>query len=169
MRFAIIVNQSMNTADALLRNAPQTPADDIARVFLACLQNGDTQGMALLLHENAVQENPFVPEGFPSRFEGRNGIVGHFEAAFKGRHGLTIDVDRSWSSLDGSRAVVAFRGRSLVAATEAVYSQRYLAVFDLEDGKIVRITEYFNPLVLASAFGGSRSLLQVMGIDRTTA
>jgi hypothetical protein len=159
----------MPSFDTFLSSAPDTRADDIARVFLACLQRGDTHGMALLLREDAVQENPFVPPGFPSRFEGRDGIVSHFDEALKGRHGLTIDVERSWASVDGKRAVVAFRGRSLIAAAQAVYAQRYLAVFDFEQRKIQRITEYFNPLILASAFGGPQSLLQIMGIDRATA
>jgi len=156
----------MKSFEAYLNSAPDTRVDDVARVFLACLERADTQAMGLMLCEHAIQDNPFVPPGFPSRFEGREGIVGHVEEALKGRHGLDIEVERSWASRDGNRAVVAFRGRSLVAATASVYSQRYLAVFDFEGGRIRRITEYFNPLILAKAFGGAGSLLQIMGIER---
>lgn len=47
---------------------------------------------------------------------------------------------------------VKFRGEIVIKAG-GTYENDYIGTFRLENGKVVEYTEYFNPIVMAKAFG----------------
>ena len=44
------------------------------------------------------------------------------------------------------------------------YNNRYIGIFRIVDGKVVHFTEYFNPFVLAEAFGGGEALKRTFNL-----
>jgi len=52
----------------------------------------------------------------------------------------------------GDVAVLEYRGE-IELAGGGRYDNRYVGVFEVRDGQIVRFSEYFDPVVLRDAFG----------------
>ena len=108
----------------------------VVNTFFVALE---TQNFALLREvfaEKGRQLNPYVPEGFPRSFD-----VG----AMKCPRTLFATEDPNFF-------FVKFRGEIDIKAG-GKYENDYLGTFRLENGKVVEYTEYFNPIVMAKAFG----------------
>lgn len=122
----------------------------VNRFFLA-LENQEFDDLKIIFAENGRQLNPYIPAGFPTRFDGS-------EAIFKQYNGLTenfgkMEFPRSiYATEDPDFFFVKFQGKIEIKAG-GTYENDYLATFRLKDGKIIEYTEYFNPIVMAKAFG----------------
>jgi len=136
------------------------PADEAVRAatlatveaFFVALEAIDVEAFVALWAEDGVQEMPFAPAGFPNRLEGRAAIrrqYGGMPAAyasmrFPGRVVRPL-LAPEW-------AVAEYRGEiSLTGGGR--YDNRYVGIFHVRGGKLVRFVEYFDPGVLAAAFG----------------
>jgi ketosteroid isomerase-like protein len=94
---------------------------------------------------------PFAPEGFPNNLVGSEGFYKEFS-------GLTARFSRMrfprqiYTTEDPNYIFMQFNGEmDLIQGGK--YENKYLATFRFKDGKIIEYTEYFNPIVLAKAFG----------------
>ncbi|WP_226575089.1 nuclear transport factor 2 family protein [Acuticoccus sediminis] len=71
-------------------------------------------------------------------------------------------LDRAINSRDGRAGVLEFRSNAYANADGARYDQTYVSVVDLRDGLISRYRDYWNPLVVLSATGGSSAVNAVL-------
>lgn len=55
---------------------------------------------------------------------------------------------------DPSVACVELSIRGTMAGSGAPYNQRYVVIFETQDGLIKHYREYWNPLVVMNAYGG---------------
>ena len=124
--------------------------------FYANLERKDMTGFLELFREDAVQDMPYAPPGFPSKVEGRSGIAALF-ADFP-----TATDDVSFSDLtiyptdNPNRLIAEVSGRIEFKGNDAPYHQNYVSIFEFEDGRISLFREYFNPLPFAEATGLGR-------------
>lgn len=136
----------------------------LTRRFFDLVTAKRIDAFAEIFTEDAVQENPFAPPGFPARFEGLRGMVDHYSGAVRSRRNHAFEILRVHHTLDPQVVIVQANGRSEVPESGQVYAQHYVIVFSFRDGRIARTEEYFNPLVLVGAFGGSVDTLNaIMG------
>jgi ketosteroid isomerase-like protein len=131
------------------RHAQQTVLD-----FLTGLETKDMARVNGVWAEDAVQEMPYVPAGFPSRVVGREALIRQYAAwpTVSGRARFT-DGLRFYPTLDPSIVFVEYRGSVDVIPTGRRYEQRYGGLFHVQDGRITLFREYFDPRPFAHAFG----------------
>lgn len=119
--------------------------------FFVALETQEFEILNEIFSEDARQLNPYIPEGFPKSFDGRDGI-------FKQYSGLTENFGQMkfprtiYVTEDPNTVFVKFRGEIEIKAG-GKYENDYLGIFKLDSGKIVEYTEFFNPIVMAKAFG----------------
>jgi len=124
------------------------------RDFLTSLEEKDMEKLASLWTDDAVQEMPFSPEGFPKRVVGRANLVTHYatwpensgEADFTSR--LIIYPMR-----DPETVFVEFKGRVDIVPTGREYKQNYGGLFHVQNGEITLFREYYDPAPFVWAFG----------------
>lgn len=114
----------------------------------------ETQNFDLLndvFAESGRQLNPYVPEGFPKSFDGRAAIYKQYSslpAQFS-----SMKFPRTiYATDDPNFYFVKFKGQIDIKAG-GTYENDYIGTFKLENGKVIEYTEYFNPIVMAKAFG----------------
>jgi ketosteroid isomerase-like protein len=122
--------------------------------FLTGLEEKDMAKVNSVWAEDAAQEMPYAPDGFPKRVSGREALIKHYsgwpENAGKARFTEGI---RFYPTQDPSIVFVEFHGVSEIKPTGRTYDQRYAGLFHVENGKIALFREYFDPTVFRYAFG----------------
>lgn len=124
------------------------------------LASPEGQGLDLFA-EDILFEFPYAFEGIPQRLEGRRAFADHLA-----RVGSLLEFDHFELEAvhpAGDTVVVEFSCRGRGARTGTAYDQAYISVITLQDGKIVRYRDYWNPLVTLSALGGHDAAVAAMG------
>jgi ketosteroid isomerase-like protein len=122
--------------------------------FLTGLEHKDMERVNGVWADDAVQEMPYVPAGFPSRVVGKEALIKQY-AGWPRNAGKAKFTDgiRFYPTLDPEIVAVEYHGVSEIVPTGRIYDQRYFGLFHVEDGKIQLFREYFDPNVFARAFG----------------
>lgn len=121
--------------------------------FFERLEAMDIKGFIEVWDERGVQEMPFAPEGFPKRVDGREAIFNQYKGLPENYTGMIFP--RTIRATDDPQIFfVEYKGIINVKATDKPYNNDYVGKFEVVNGKIVRFTEYFNPIILQQAFGG---------------
>ena len=112
-------------------------------------------GMLDLFADDVVFEFPYAPEGLPKRLEGRAALAAHL---------ARIGPLLSFGSMElgdvvaaGVTVVVEFSCTGQGSATGVPYNQTYVSVVTLRDGRIAHYRDYWNPLVVLAALGGTEA------------
>ena len=122
--------------------------------FLTALEDKDMDRFAQLWAEDAVQDMPFSPQGFPKRVEGKNALLEHYAAwpEISGRANFTDNLV-FYPMQDATMVFAEWRGDVEIIPTGRQYKQRYGGLFQVVDGKIELFREYYDPIVFRDAFG----------------
>jgi ketosteroid isomerase-like protein len=122
--------------------------------FLTSLEDKDMEKFASVWAEDAVQDMPFSPEGFPKRVEGKANLLKHY-AAWPETSGKANFTDRLvfYPMQDSTMVFAEWRGDVEIIPTKRQYKQRYGGLFHVVDGKIELFREYYDPIVFKYAFG----------------
>lgn len=122
--------------------------------FLTGLEEKDMERVNGVWADDAVQEMPYVPAGFPSRVVGKEALIRHYAGwpQSAGKANFTNGI-RIYPTQDPEIVAVEYHGVSEIVTTGRIYDQRYFGLFHVQDGKITLFREYFDPNVFARAFG----------------
>lgn len=122
--------------------------------FLTGLEDKDMERVNGVWADDAVQEMPYAPEGFPKRVVGKAALIRQYAAwpANSGKARFTDGI-RFHATQDPQVVVAEFHGVSEIVPTGRVYDQRYVGIFHVADGKITLFREHFDPNVFSYAFG----------------
>lgn len=122
--------------------------------FLTGLEEKNMAKVGAVWAEDAVQEMPYVPKGFPTRVVGREALIRHYADWPKISGAANFTRDLVFHAMtDPEQVFVEYRGVVEITTTGRVYGQRYGGLFHVEDGKIALFREYFDPRAFARAFG----------------
>ncbi len=122
--------------------------------FLTALEDKDMDAFASVWAEDAVQEMPYAPDGFPGRVEGRDALIAHYAAWPENSGAADFTSELVFhSGLDPQTVFVEWRGDVEIVPTGRRYLQHYGGLFVVEDGRITLFREYFNPDPFRYAFG----------------
>lgn len=125
--------------------------------FLTALEDKDMDKLAALWAEDAVQDMPFSPDGFPKRVAGKDNLIQHYAAwpEISGEANFTDNLV-FYPMQDPTMFFAEWRGDVEIIPTGRQYKQRYGGLFHVVDGKIELFREYYDPIVFRSAFGMER-------------
>ena len=128
--------------------------EQAVRDFLTSLETKDMDAFAAVWTEDAVQEMPFSPDGFPTRVEGRDNLIQHYAAWPEISGSANFTDELIFYSMENPTMVFAeWRGAVEIIPTGRLYEQRYGGLFHVVDGKIQLFREYYDPIVFIEAFG----------------
>ena len=130
--------------------AQSTNRDIIDRFFNA-LETADFDVLNQIFSEDAKQLNAYIPEGFPKVLDGRDAIYKQY-SGLPQNFGEMRFPRTIYGTEDPNVFFVTFRGEIEIKAG-GKYENDYIGIFKLRDGLIYEYTEYFNPIVMAKAFG----------------
>lgn len=145
---------AQNTVTRSVGYLQQQQTRQAVRGLLTSLETKDMDTFATLWAEDAVQDMPFSPEGFPKRVEGRANLLQHY-AAWPEISGSANFTDRLvfYPMVDPTMVFAEWHGVVEIIPTGQLYQQRYGGLFQVSDGKIKLFREYYDPIVFAIAFG----------------
>ena len=150
-----IINQAVeqatiNPSNYIQRQQTKQAVTD----FLTALEDKDMDKFATVWAEDAVQDMPFSPEGFPKRVAGLANLIEHYAAwpEISGRANFTNNLV-FYPMQDSTMVFAEWQGNVEIIPTGRNYNQRYGGLFHVVDGKIELFREYYDPIVFQYAFG----------------
>jgi uncharacterized protein len=135
----------------------------IVRRYIDAINRWDFDAKRALLAEDAVFEMPYAPEGFERRITGRDNIIAFVETVpaiidTENLHDVRLETYHA----DPGEIVAEYRSDMVIKPTNAPYRNEYVSRFTVRDGRITRFAEYYDPIRLVVALGGS---VHSAGID----
>jgi uncharacterized protein len=108
-----------------------------------------------LFADDVVFEFPYAPDGLPRRLDGTAALAAHLEALGPLLSFGPMELGNVHT--DGATVIFEFSCSGEGVATGAPYNQAYISVVALRDGRIARYRDYWNPLVVLTALGGTEA------------
>jgi uncharacterized protein len=132
--------------------------------YIDAINRWDFDTQRELLAEDAVFEMPYAPDGFERRFTGRDEIIAFVETIpaiidAENLHDVRLETYHS----DPGEVVAEYRSDMVIKPTGAAYRNEYVSRFTVRDGRVTRFAEYYDPIRLVIALGGS-----VAGVEVTS-
>ena len=129
---------------------------DMAQTFLKALEDHDLALVEPLLADDVTESLPLSNTGDPEPwlfFEGKEAVMGYLGQIVRD-FSRVVMVDKEYSvTEDGGTVFVEAKGDLIYAETSAVYENVYVFKFVTRAGKIIRISEYANPIAYAKLVG----------------
>ena len=105
-----------------------------------------------------VFEFPFALPAWPARIEGRAAIIAYFEG-----YGERFQLDRvdelvTHLSQDPGVVILEYESHGHAVPTGRPYNNHYLSIIYIEDRRIVRWRDYWSPVEVLTALGGTITL-----------
>jgi ketosteroid isomerase-like protein len=99
---------------------------------------------------------PYAPEGFDRRIIGRDNIIAFVQTVpsiidAENLHDLRLETISS----DPGEIVAEYKSDMVIKPTGAEYRNDYVSRFTVRDGQITRFAEYYDPIRLVVALGGT--------------
>jgi ketosteroid isomerase-like protein len=128
----------------------------VVRRYIDAINAWDFETKRALLAEDAVFEMPFAPEGFERRFVGRDDIIAFVQTIpaiidAENLHDVRLETYNS----DPGEIIAEYRSDMLIKPNGAEYRNEYVSRFTVRDGRISRFAEYYDPIRLVIALGGT--------------
>jgi ketosteroid isomerase-like protein len=124
--------------------------------YIDAINRSDLDTQKELYAEDAVFEMPYAPEGFDRKIVGRDNIIAFLQTVStltdaENLHDIRLDTYHS----DPGEVIAEFNSDMVMKPTGAAYRNEYVARFTVRDGRITRFAEYYDPIRLVIALGGS--------------
>ena len=128
----------------------------VVRRYIDAINAWDFDTKRALLAEDAVFEMPYAPEGFERRIVGRDNIIAFVETipAMVDAENLH-DVQLETYNSDPGEIVAEYKSDMVIKPHGVEYRNEYVSRFTVRDGQIARFAEYYDPIRLVVALGGS--------------
>jgi hypothetical protein len=147
---------TMGASQAVEKNGKQAKLDAaaiIGKFFQALIEN-DMEAWHDLWADDAVNEFPFAPPGYPRKLEGKPAIREYMKDFPKNINVISVPWIQIHETVNADVVVMESQIEGRAVATGNPYNLRYICVIEFKDGKIVRYVDYWNPLEAATALGG---------------
>jgi ketosteroid isomerase-like protein len=128
----------------------------VVRRYIDAINRWDFDTKRELLAEDAIFEMPYAPAGFERRITGRDNIIAFVETVPEIIDAENLhDVRLETFHADPGEIVAEYRSDMVIKPTNAPYRNEYVSRFTVRDGQITRFAEYYDPIRLVVALGGS--------------
>jgi ketosteroid isomerase-like protein len=131
--------------------------------FMDSLVAKDMERLFSIWHEDAVLEFPYAPEGLPTRLEGKDAVRAHLEH-FPSIVEITgFPKQQLYELQDENQGIAEVTCSGKVINNGNDYNISYVWIFEVRDGLLYRLRDYWNPLAVMRAFGGGEVLQSRFG------
>jgi hypothetical protein len=142
-------------------DGPMADADASARArnrrtverFFHALEAKDLTAFLDVWADDGVQVMPFAPKNFPSRLEGKAAIRTQYGSLPENYRYMRFPREIA-PMQDPERFVVRYTGR-IGLASGGRYDNTYVGLFTVRAGRVREFVEFFDPVVLQTAFGAA--------------
>jgi ketosteroid isomerase-like protein len=136
----------------------ETDSTAILRRYLEAINAWDFAAMRELLHVDISYELPYAPGPFPRVTKGLDNVMAFLESVpdFAEEENLSDVVVHELA--DDVRELVAEYRSNMKLTSGQPYANSYVVRATIRDGRILRFVEYFDPVPLIVAIGGSVEL-----------
>ena len=136
----------------MTKNAPTVGPDpvEVVRQYLNCISDLDVDGAVAVVADDIVIEMPFANEGGTRLVQGEaaHSFLRLLPKLFTQMRFYDVVIH----GLTATGYVVAEFKSDGITRRGGLYPNRYVALFEVRDGKIATLREYFDPNVLTTAF-----------------
>jgi|GEM_PF-7072604 ketosteroid isomerase-like protein len=147
-----VVNAKPSTLNILSQQTNTEPASseriDVVKRFIQAVEAKDIKTINQLIKNNIVLEQPYSqlqPGGI--RVKGKQATNAFFNRIFNQYSQIRfVNLILRQSQFDNA-VILEGRGDFRIASNQRPYSNQYIGVLEVVDGKIALIREYFNPLI----------------------
>jgi uncharacterized protein len=127
--------------------------------YLEAINRWDFDTMKVLLHPDVSYELPYAPEPFPRVTKGLDATIEFIRGipAFldtENLHDITVHEFAS----DPNELLAEYKSDTRITTTDRNYRNNYVLRVTVRDDKIIRFAEYFDPIQLVIALGGTVSI-----------
>jgi len=119
--------------------------------------------------DDGVLEFPYAPAGRRRTYQGKADILAYMKHATGRVAADSVEQMRISPMLDPGMAVVELSFKGRVLADDAPYNQSLVIFFEVQDGKLRRHREYWNPLATIDAMGGREKWTEGFGFPEASA
>ncbi|MGW0436028.1 nuclear transport factor 2 family protein [Micromonospora sp. NPDC003197] len=134
-------------------NNAHRDALDLTQAFFAAFEGRDRAGVDAVLAPNANITIPLSIDGTPEPwyvFDGKEHVLGYIDSVIAKFDHLAF-LDKHYTvSEDATSVFLQANGDILSTAEKLVYRNVYVFKVEVENGKIVKIWEYANPVAYAN-------------------
>lgn len=108
-----------------------------------------------LFHEDGRLVLPYAPDGIPPSIDGRAAISDYYGALPQMITALNFADYRIRATEEPGEYVAQYTSDATLRATGASYRNTYITTVSVRDGLISELAEYFDPIRLVTAMGGT--------------
>lgn len=105
-----------------------------------------------MFHDDAVFEFPYAPGG-AVRKEGKEQMAAYLHTIEGGNALDAFVLTAAYPMNDGQTTVLEYESRGHDQASGRPYRQHYIGIYQVTEGRLTLIREYFNPLAALEAAG----------------
>lgn len=152
--------------DAELRNKNVAIVQD----FIDAINQYDFDKLSELLEDDMVLTIPYAPPGWERVFRGREVVLAALRAvpSFIEKENLH-DVEMHTFFDDPGEIVATYKSAVTILPAMTPYTNNFITRWTVRDGKITYFAEYFDPIRLLEAMGGSVRSVTVEGMASSSA
>jgi ketosteroid isomerase-like protein len=124
----------------------------LARAWLEVMPEGHFDEFPGGIADDFVLRLPFVPEGIPSEFRGRETAQAAIAGSARNRSPLVLR-DLVIRATDDPELILATARGEATMASGKPYRNEYVILIRIREGTVIEHTEYLNPLAIIAAAG----------------
>jgi ketosteroid isomerase-like protein len=144
----------------------RTDVDKIMHAFFQALIDKDMEAWYALWNEDAVNEFPFAPPGYPTRLEGLPAIREYMKDFPANIDVLGVPLLKVHRTVDDDVVIMESQIEGRAVATGQPYNMRYICVIEFRDGRFSRYVDYWNPLAVAESLGGLDAFREAFNAEK---
>lgn len=118
--------------------------------WLDVLPDGNFDSFSGKVSPDFTLRLPFVPEGVPSEFKGRDVAQAALQSSAKGRSPLVF-TDKVIRRTEDPELILTTARAEAVMANGKPYRNEYIMLTRIRDGVVLEHVEYLNPLAIMAA------------------
>jgi ketosteroid isomerase-like protein len=126
-------------------------APELLRRHLSLVGRAATPEELEIYAPDVIVEFPYAPEDHTRRLEGPAAIARFLENIGKFARDIQMGEPTIYETHGG--CIAEYKGNSVFTDTNLPYSQDYVAIVRVADGRIASIREYYDPLRVLRAMG----------------
>lgn len=130
----------------------------VIRAYLDAVGRLAVDEVAPLFHAHGRVLLPYAPEGIPEVIEGRAAIAEYYQGLPQMIGALNFSDYRIRATEDPGHYVAEYRSDATMKGTGASYRNTYVTTVTVQDGMIEELAEFFDPISLVVALGGTVAL-----------
>jgi ketosteroid isomerase-like protein len=128
----------------------------IVREYIDAINAWDFDKKRELLADDALFEMPFAPPGFDRRLEGKDAILAFVQTVPDLIDAENLhDVRMHTFHDDPGEIVATYKSDMEIKPKMTPYTNDYITRWTVRDGKVAYFAEYYDPIRLVEALGGS--------------